>query len=106
MITWCETLLESDTHRVGAVDALGLDETLLGHEVCGVTDLLSGHDLIVAAALLATAGDNGDRMCSEASLTVLCGKSPIVGIGGSSHLSPAQPRLLPVIQQRLAVITT
>ena len=52
-----------------------------------------------AAALLTAAGDNPERMRSEAAFAALCGASPIEASSGPRTPPPAQPRRQPPSQQ-------
>ena len=45
-----------------------------------------------AATLLITAGDNPQRLASEASFAALCGVSPIEASSGKTQPAPPQPR--------------
>ena len=49
----------------------------------------------VASALLVVAGDNPDRLRSEAAFSMLCGSSPPGGLLGQDHPPPPQPRRRP-----------
>ena len=60
-----------------------------------------GVGLDIAAEMLVTAGDNGDRVRSESAFAKLCGASPIpAGLGQDQRSSPAQPRRQPAGQRR------
>ena len=59
-----------------------------------------GHDS--AGALLVAAGDNPDRLTSEAAFSMLCGASPDPSILGQDHPPSPQPRRRPPSQRRPA----
>ena len=61
-----------------------------------------GIGIEVAGQLLVTAGDNPDRLRSEASFAMLCGVAPLPGIVGDDPPSPTQPRRGPAGQLRPA----
>lgn len=82
-----------------ALRALARRHTHLSEEVDGLDDQLTalvtatnpalvaafGVGIEVAGQLLVTAGDNPDRLSSEASFAALCGVSPIPASSGKSH---------------------
>ena len=87
--------LSSLAHRVQALDheIAELDE-MIDHLVATTApDLLAlfGVGPDTAAALLVTAGDNPERLRSEAAWAHLCGVSPSAGLFGQGDPSPARP---------------
>jgi hypothetical protein len=54
----------------------------------------------VAGQLLVTAGDNPQRLRSEAAFAMLCGVAPLPASSGRTHRHPAQPRRRPPGQRR------
>ena len=57
-----------------------------------------GYD--VAAKLLIAAGDNPERLTSEAAFAHMCGVAPLAGVIGQDPTPPPQPRRQPPSQQR------
>ena len=54
----------------------------------------------VAGQLLVTAGENPDRLRSEAAFAMLCGAAPLPASSGQDQPAPAQPRRRPPGQRR------
>ena len=61
---------------------------------------LHGVGIHTAALLLVAAGDNAERITSEAAFAHLCGVAPIHASSGKIDPSPAQPRRQPPSQPR------
>lgn len=71
------------------------DLTRLVHAANPALTQATGVGTITAAQLLATAGDNPDRIGSEAAFAMLCGAAPIPASSGKTSRVPAQPRRRP-----------
>lgn len=61
---------------------------------------LNGVGTDVAGQLLVTAGQNSERLRSEAAFAMLCGVAPIPASSGKDESAPAQPRRRPPGQRR------
>ena len=94
--------LSSLAHRVADLeDEIDqLDAMITPLLVATAPELLAiyGVGIDTAAALLVTAGDNPDRVRSEAAWAHLCGVSPLPGFFGQGHSPSAQSRWRPPSQ--------
>ena len=66
------------------VTQLELDEDTLVHRTAPALRAAKGVGVVTAAQLLITAGDNPDRITSEASFAALCGVAPIPASSGKT----------------------
>jgi transposase len=78
-------------------------DAILGHLVTETAPQLIARNGIgtdSASALLVAAGDNPDRLRSEATFAHLCGASPLDASSGKNETPPSQPRRRPPSQRR------
>jgi transposase len=85
-----------------AEEITGLDAAITNRVRRTAPRLLERHSVGVqtAAQLLITAGDNPDRLHSEAAFAAICGASPVQASSRQDHPAPAEPRRRPRRQQR------
>ncbi len=81
-----------------------LDERLTAVLAAHAPDLLARNGVgpDTGATLLIAAGDNPDRLHSEAAFAALCGVSPVEASSGQDPAAPTQPRRQPAGQRRPA----
>ena len=102
-VTYAKKALRSLARRYQALTA-EIEEltTQINHLCAQVNPALlaaSGVGADTAAALLVAAGDNPERMQSEASFAALCGEKSRPGVVGTDHTPPSQSGRQPPSQQ-------
>ena len=89
----------SSTSTPTAPASMASSPTLVKATAPSLLDL-PGVGIHTAALLLVAAGDNAERITSEAAFAHLCGVAPIHASSGKTDPPPAQPRRQPASQPR------